>query len=154
MSEIPKRRNPWKKRVLVTLLVLAIVFAGIYWYIATEKFSDTSDRKAAHTVSVNVFFREFQQNEQASKEKYAGKIVAINGRVSEIEPADTTLNIKFTDTATGNYAIFAFQKQHLLEAKTIKLGDSVSIKAAFSDYVYSSILDVHYITFQRAALNK
>lgn len=154
MSDQTGKRNPWRKRILLSLLALAVIFGGIYWYVATERFSDTKDRKAAYTVNALDFMREFRQDEKMAKEKYNGKILAVNGTVSAAEPADTTMNIKFVDAATGDYIIFAFQQQHLSEAKTLKVGDSVSIKAAYSDFLHSEILDVNSISFQRSTLNK
>jgi hypothetical protein len=135
-------------------LVLAVIAAGIYWYVATEKFSDTKDTKAAYLVSALDFISEFQKNDSAANAKYADKIVEVNGRVSEIEAADTTLNIKFIDKATGSYAIFSFQQQHVAEAKTVKVGDSVSIKGSCSGSIYSEILDATAISFKRSTLNK
>ncbi len=148
------KRNSWRKRILIGILVLAVIAAGIYWYVATDKYSDTKDRKAAYTVSAFDFIQEFKQDEKSAKEKYNEKILVVNGRVSAIEPADTTMNVKFIDKNTGDYIIFAFQSQHLAEAKTIKVGDSVSIKAAYRDFIYSEILDAYSITFQRSTLNK
>ncbi len=96
----------------------------------------------------------FQQNDSAANKKYTDKIITVSGTVSEIEAADTTLNIKFVDTATGSYAIFAFQQQHLAEAKTVKVGDSVSIKGSCSGSIYSEILQATAVTFKRSTLNK
>ena len=103
-----KKKKPWLKRILIALLVLVVVLAGIYWYVATDKFSDTKDREAAYTVNAIDFIREFQQNDSVANKKYNEKIITVNGRVSEIEAADTTLNIKFIDTATGSLCHFCF----------------------------------------------
>jgi hypothetical protein len=154
MLEQTKKRSPWKKRILLSLLVLAVMAGGIYWYVATEEFSDTKDRKPAYTVSALDFIGEFQKNDSAANVKYAEKIVTVNGRVSAIEAADTTLNIKFIDAMTGSYAIFAFQQQYQAEAKTVKVGDSISIKGSCSGGIYSEILDATAITFKRSTLNK
>ena len=56
--------------------------------------------------------------------------------------------------STGSYVIFAFQSQHLAEAKSIKQGDDVSIKGSCSGGAYSEILEAEFITFKRCALNK
>jgi len=154
MSDQTKKRRPWLKRILLSLLVLAVIIGGVYWIVATDKFSDTKDRKAAYTVSALDFIHEFQQNDSAANAKYTDKIVTLNGRVSAIEAADTTLNIKFIDPVSTSYAIFAFQQQHQMEAKTIKVGDSISIKGSCSGGIYSEILDATAITFKRATLNK
>jgi hypothetical protein len=148
------KKKPWLKWILWSLLGLVIVFAVIYWWVATEKFSDTKDRKAAYTVTANEFIQEFQKSAGAANTKYADKIVEVKGRVSEIEAADTTYNIKFIDAASGSYIIFAFQQQHVGEAKTLKPGDSVSIKGSCSGGIYSEILEATAITFKRATLNQ
>jgi hypothetical protein len=154
MTEQVKKNKPWLKRILIILLGVVVIFSCIYWIVATKKFADTKDRKAAYTVNALDFIREFQQNDSAANKKYTDKIITVNGTVSEIEAADTTLNIKFIDTTTGSYAIFAFQQQYLSEAKTIKPGDSVSVKGSCSGSIYSNILETTVITFKRSTLNK
>jgi hypothetical protein len=149
-----KKKNAWRKRLLVSGLVLVILFAGIYWYYATEKYSDTKKVKSAYTVNATEFIKEFQNDPAAANTKYTDKIITVNGTVSEIEAADTTLNIKFIDTASGSYAIFAFQQQHAAEAKTLKVGDQVSIKGSCSGGIYIDILEATSISFQRSTLNK
>ncbi|MBC7950019.1 MAG: hypothetical protein H7Y42_19195 [Chitinophagaceae bacterium] len=154
MSDLPRKRYPWRRRLLIAVLILAVIFAGIYWYIATEKFADTKDRKAAYTVSAIEFMREFEENDSAANAKYADRIVTVNGRVSAIEAPDTTLNVKFINPATGSYVIFDFQQQHQAEARTVKVGDSISIKGSCSGGIFSEILETTAITFKRSTLNK
>ena len=154
MIEKKKKKKNWLKRIWVSLLALVLIAAGVYWYVATEKFADTKERKPAFTVNALDFIHEFQQNDSVANAKYADQIITVNGQVSDIEAADTTLNIKFIDTTTGSYAIFAFQQQHIAEAKTVKEGDSISIKGSCSGSIYSEILDAIAINFKRATLNK
>lgn len=153
MSKV-KKKNPWRKRILISGLALVLLFAGIYWYYATEKYGDTKKVKSAYTVNAKEFIQEFQKDAAAANSKYTDKIITVNGTVSEIEAADTTLNIKFIDSASGSYAIFAFQQQHAAEAKTLQVGDQVSIKGACSGGIYIDILEATSISFQRSTLNK
>ena len=74
--------------------------------------------------------------------------------VTESEAADTTINIKMADTATGSYLIFAFQQQYLQQAKTLKVGDKATIKGSCSDGIYSEILGTYFISFKRSTLLK
>ena len=142
------------KNVVIGILILLLGTTGVAWYIFTEKFTDTAEKKADYTVSASEFIKEFQQNENLTNKKYTEKIISIKGTVSEIEAADTTVNIKMSDTATGDYIIFAFQQQHLAEAKKIKKGDVVSIKGSCSGGIYSELLETRYISFKRAVLQK
>jgi Tfp pilus assembly protein PilV len=146
--------KPLFKKILLGTLVLLLVAAAGIWYIFTERFTDTSERDSQYSVNAMDLIREFQQNDSLANKKYTEKIITVNGIISEVEPADTTLNIKFADTATGAYIIFAFQQQHLAETKKLKEGDAVSIKGSCSGGTYSSILETTFITFKRCALTK
>jgi hypothetical protein len=144
----------WYKKWLIAGGVLLLAGAAVVWYIFTEKFEDTSKVKADHTVNATDFINEFLQDEKAANKKYTEKIVIINGTVSENKNADTTANIIMTDKKNGNYIIFAFQQQHLAEARQMKAGDPVSIKGSCSGGNYSEILGVESINFKRCAVNK
>jgi len=154
MAIAKKKMNPWFKRILFGILILAIVGAGTIWYIFNEKFSDTKEVKADFTVNALDLIAEFKKNESAANKKYAEKILVVNGMVSEVEAADTTVNIKMADMTDGSYVIFSFQKQHRGEAKEIVKGSSVSIKGSCSGGAYSQILETEYVTFKRCTLNK
>ncbi|GAB2814314.1 OB-fold protein [Ferruginibacter profundus] len=154
MSELKRKRSPWIKRILIGGLVLLIAGGIAAWLILTEKFTDTTKREAAFTVNAMDLLQEFQKSDSLANIKYAEKIITVNGRVTETEAADTTINIKMIDTATSAYIIFAFQQQHLAEAKQLKEGDSVSIKGSCSGGTYSDILSTEFVTFKRCAINK
>ena len=147
--------NVKRKRIIFASIILLIVVAACsVWYIFTVKFNDTKDEKAEYTVKALDLIKEFKTNDSLANKKYAEKIVTVSGLVTEIESADSTLNIKLGDTLTGSYAIFAFQQQHLNEVKSIKKGDSISIKGSCSGGAYSEILESEFITFKRCAINK
>ena len=145
--------KPVHKRIITGGLILLLAVAGVVWYIFTEKFTDTAERKADYAVNAADIIKEFQQNDSLANKKYTEKIISVRGIVSGIEAADTTVNIKMSDTATGDYIIFAFQQQHLSEAKKLKEGELVSIKGSCSGGVYSQILETRYISFKRAVLD-
>lgn len=148
------KKHPWFKRILIGGMLLLVAGAGVVWYIFTDTFSDTIDRKAAFTVNAMDLLHEFQQNDSLANRKYAEKIITVNGRISELEAADTTVNVKIIDTVTNAYIIFAFQQQHLAETKRLKEGDSISIKGSCSGGTYSQILETVFVTFKRCAVNQ
>ena len=147
------KRPGLKKLLIITLVILVAGGIGIY-LIFTEKFEDTGTQAAAFTVTADELIKEFQQNDSSANKKYAEKIISVNGKIAETEAADSTINIKMMDTLTGSYIIFAFQEQHIKEAKQLKEGDMVSIKGSCSGGTYSKILETEYITFKRCAINK
>ena len=142
------------KNILIGILVVAITLFGVAWYIFNDKYADTTERKAVYAVNAMDFIKEFEKNDSLANNKYTEQIITVNGTVSEVQQVDTTANIKFIDTTSGSYIIFAFQQQHLAEAKQLKEGDKVSIKGSCSGGTYSEILGTEYISFKRCAINK
>ncbi len=154
MEAVKQKGSSVLKKTLVLIAILVAVGGGAIWYIFNLKFSDTRELKADYTVNALDLIHEFEKNDSLSNRKYSEKIVEVKGMVSEVEAADTTVNIKMADSTSGSYIIFAFQQQHLAEAKNIKQGDNVSIKGSCSGGAYSEILETEFITFKRCALNK
>lgn len=147
--------NVKRKRIIVTSMILLIVIAACsVWYIFTVKFNDIKDEKVVYNVKALDLIKEFKKNDSIANKKYAEKVMAVSGFVTEVEPADSSINIKLGDTLTGSYVIFAFQQQHLNEGKSIKKGDSISIKGSCSGGAYSEILETEFITFKRCAIIK
>lgn len=147
-------KQNWLKKILIIGGILLVIGGGIIWYLFTLKFEDTATQKSDFSVKATDFIKEFETADSVANAKYKDKIVSVNGTVSEVEAADTTVNLKMTDTTSGSYIIFSFQQQHMADAKKIKQGENVTIKGSFSAGVYSSILESETITFQRCAVQK
>lgn len=146
------RKNVVKK-LLVVLLLLLLAGAGIVWYLFTKNFADTADLKPDYEVTALNLINEFKQNDSAANKKYSEKIITVHGRVTSVETADTTLNVRMED-ASGSYIIFAFQQGEMSKLRKLKAGDSVAIKGSCSNGSYSEILETEFITFKRCSLNK
>ena len=147
--------NIKQKKIIIAGIILFIVVAlAAIWYVFNVKFSDINDEKPTYSIKALDLINEFKKNDSIANLKYGEKIIAVTGLVTAIESADSTVNVKFGDTITGSYAIFAFQKQHLEGAKSIKKGDSITIKGSCSGGAYSEILETEFVTFKRCALIK
>ena len=142
------------KKIGAFIIILVLAGAAVVWYLFTDTFSDTAHRKVEFTVEAMDFIKEFEKDNKLANNKYTEKIIAVNGTVSEVESADTTTNIKMIDRESGSYIIFAFQQQHLADAKKLKAGDKVSIKGSCSGGTFSEILETELISFKRCAINK
>jgi len=151
-------KNPKNKKTLKWMLIaggsLLLIGLVVYFYFATLSHDDTARLKADYTVEAISFIKEFEKDHKTANKKYAEKIIAVKGIVTGLEPADTTMNIKMADTATGSYLIFAFQDQHMAEAKKLKAGENVLIKGSCSDGIYSDILGIYFISFKRSTVEK
>ncbi len=142
-----------KKPLVFSALVLLTGVSVIVYYF-TLKFEDSASLKPDYNVDVTPFISEFSENQIASNKKYTEKIIALTGRISTLEQADTTVNVKFVDSLTGSYLICAFQQQHVGETSALQTGDSVTIKGSCSGGIYSNILETNAIFFKRCMLEK
>ena len=140
-------------RVLIVILLLIMVGFGIIWYLFSKKFENTATVKTDAIIQSASLLQEFRSDLPAANNKYSEKIISVNGRISELEKADTTFNIKMTD-ATGAYLIFAMQAEKRTEAAKVNEGDSISIKGSCSGGSFSSILGIVYIPFKRCIIEK
>jgi hypothetical protein len=152
-------KNPKNKKTLKWLLIaggsLLLIGFVVYFYFATLSHDDTASLKADYTVEAIPFIKEFEKDYKTANKKYAEKIIAVKGIVTETEqPVDTTMNIKMADTTTGSYLIFAFQNKDMAKAKKLKQGDKVKIKGSFGDGIYSEIKEAYFINFQRSTVEK
>lgn len=153
MLNKPKNRKVLKGFIIGGLSLL-LIGAAAYFYYANLRHEDTASLKVDYTIDAIPFIKEFENDHKAANKKYAEKIIAVKGVVTATESADTTVNIKMADPATGSYVIFAFQEQHMNKAKQLKEGDNVTIKGSCSDGVYSEILGTWFISFKRSAVVK
>jgi len=149
----PGIKKNWIKKMLIIAAILLVAGVGFIWYLFSEKFDDTAKVKAEYSVPAAQLIQEFKTNLAEANKRYTEKIVAVTGRVTGIESADTTINIKMTDTTSGSYIIFAFQSQDMNTVKQIKEGDSISLKGSCSGGEYSNILEAHFINFKRCTIN-
>ena len=151
-------KTPRNKKALIWSLLIggALLLTGIaaYFYYQTLTYEDTAAVKVDYTVEAIPFIKEFEKDSKLANDKYADKIIAVKGFVTAILPADTTMNIEMKDTTTGSYIIFAFQQQHLDEAKKLNAGDEVTIKGSCSGGIYSEILGTNFISFKRSTIKQ
>ena len=74
-------------------------------------------------MEADALISEFMKNDAHRQSEILGKIITVNGIVSDIEqPADTSVNIKMTDTVSGSYIIFAFQAKDMPLPENLKRG--------------------------------
>jgi len=145
-------KKSWIKKALIAILFIILLGGGAYLYVMNETFDDTASLKSAYTVNAQDLINAYQTNDSVANATYREQIITVQGRVTEVEAADTTVNIKFTDPFTGSYLIFDFQSQHVPDAKVVQVGDSVAIKGSCSGNIYSQLRRAHMISFKRSLL--
>lgn len=149
-----KVTKPWLKKLLIIGSVLLLTGIAVIWYLFTLTFDDTKGIKPDYSVNATDLIREFEVNGSLANRKYAEKIIRVSGVVTEVEKADTSVNIKMADSSSGSYIIFAFQSKDVDQARNLKEGETTIIKGSCSGGTYSAILETEFITFKRCVVDK
>jgi len=112
-----------KKKVFISILILAVVGFGVYKYMYHEH-RDIATEEASYTATVQEVFGAFKADESAANAKYANKTLVIKGKISEIDfeakivTVDQNLSATFTD----------------LPAKALRVGDAITLKGRLVGY--------------------
>ena len=94
----------------MVLGLIIIVGLGIAYYLFSMQFKDMNEVKPDFEIIADDLIKAFQENDSTANTMYSEKTIEVHGTVSDIETADSTINIKMTDQKTGSYIIFSFQK--------------------------------------------
>lgn len=137
---------------ILPLIISYLAFSQIKKSQLTQKTEATHTLKAEHTVDALQLINEFVSADSASNAKYKGKVLVVNGIISELKATDSTATLNMADS-TGSYAIFDFEKEQAAKVKALKTGDKVSVKALCSGSIYSDILGTQTINFKQAIIN-
>jgi len=87
-------------RIPAALTMLAILAGIVYGIILfTKTHSDLSNVEPDFTITASGLYSAFEADETAATEKYVGKVIEVNGFVSQVEYISTssTLNITLCD---------------------------------------------------------
>lgn len=112
-----------RKKIIISLLVLFVLFLGIYKYIY-KSHRDISSEEASYHVTVLSLNNEFKQSDSLTLIKYRDKTINLSGKISSIDVAaksiviDGKMNAVFKDSLP----------------KSIKLNQTINIKGRFIDY--------------------
>ena len=154
MAHPSQNKKKWLRWIFLAIVALALAGGAIFYYVMTAEFADTTSEKPAYTISAMDLLTEFQQNDSAANKKYVEQILAVSGRVSEVEGVDTSATVKFVDSLTGSYLIFDFQSATSRQAAALQPGDSVTLKGSCSGSIYSRLRNAHMISFKRSVITE
>lgn len=117
-----------KKKILFIFLSLTItgISAGVYLYNKPHK--SIINQTPIFVVASNTLVAEFEENEKIANSKYLGKVIEVNGLVSEkTTNKKGIVNISLVGKELSNI-LCEFDPRHQLNTGRLKEGDQVSIK--------------------------
>ncbi len=124
------------KRLRLLLLVVGIAGLtglGVGLYLYNKPHDNLSNKKADFALSADAFFAAYDQDEEASNQKYLNKLVDVTGPVAEIS-GDATQGVVVI--LRGENEMFgincSFEPEDAAKATTLKIGQSVTVRGLCS----------------------
>ncbi|RYY46660.1 MAG: hypothetical protein EOO06_14060 [Chitinophagaceae bacterium] len=137
---------------VLPLVISYLAFSQIKKSQVSEKTAATSSLKADFTVNALDLIGEFVNADSTANQKYRGKVLVVNGKITEINGADSSATLSMADS-TGSYVIFDFEKNEAPKVKAYMVGEEVSVTGVCSGSIYSEILETQTISFKQSIIN-
>ena len=118
-----------RKRIFFTVLVLALVGGGIYYYVINKSHRDIKNTTEDFLISSTDLYKEYSTDETASNAKYLDKIIAVEGTVAELQlenPEEPTVAV--STGVEGMTVSCGFVKDSKAKVETLKPGQKIKIK--------------------------
>src|SRR3954471_16686969 len=76
-----------RNRTLIILVIVAVLaIGGMYGWNEYHRGAKSLTRvEAAFTVGAEAFISEFESNQAAAEKKYLGKVIAVNGKIKQVD---------------------------------------------------------------------
>ena len=129
-----------KKIISIIVVILLLGLAYVYFFMYNKSHPDYSKMDAEYSLTAEVLYSDFT-TENDSK-KYLGKVLMINGVVSEIEKIDTTTIVifNFEEGMFGNQGVRCSMSTF---DESIKYGEKIKIKGLCIGYNDTDVLLEH-----------
>ena len=85
----------WIKILLGLIVVGLIALFLVYKFVYNKQHPDYENIEPAFTVNAQDFYNAYKTNNEAASAKYNGKMIAINGKLSKVETADSLVTAVF-----------------------------------------------------------
>lgn len=129
-----------KKLLLLGGLFGVLTAGGIGYYLFNKPHQSIKSVDADFQVPALELVTQFQDNEDASNKKYLGKVIEVNGSVSDIATDEKgVLNITLQGSDLAGVTC-QFEKANQESALQLKKGQSVSIKGICTGILMDVVL--------------
>lgn len=124
------------KKWLAGAFFLIVIFLSLAYYFYNKPRRDMAQEDAAFTLSASELSAAFFADEKAANEKYLGKILEVQGRVSELIEEENSFGL-LLDGGEDGMVYCAFHNQPV----GISVDQSVVVKGICSGYLMDVVLN-------------
>ncbi|MFZ1677239.1 MAG: hypothetical protein WAT91_08200 [Saprospiraceae bacterium] len=127
------------KKILITLIVLAVIGASYGYYIYVQPVEKSMENtKADIVITADQLIKDYEANESEADKKYLGKVLEVNGKVTEVTTEEGKKKIILETSNPISAVIFDFDES--INTGNIKTGDNVRLKGRCTGYLSDVIL--------------
>ena len=133
-----------RKKIFLSIgLVVCIGIAvGIYFY--QKPRTTATSQQTDFTLSADDLYHQFETNEAAANQKYAGKIIEVTGLVSDVQKTDSACAVLLTAAQAMGGINCSMAEAN---TNTIQQGKEVTIKGKCAGFLMDvNVLDAVLIT--------
>lgn len=118
-----------RMKILLGLIVTGIVAVALICYFTADKPVDYVKATPEYIIKAKRLYNDYALNPDLANEKYTGKIIQLNGRISEVELADSVVTLVYTyHEGIGDEGIrvtmmsqFTREAMHLSKARQLQI---------------------------------
>ncbi len=126
------------KKILITLIVLAVIAASYGYYMYNKPVESLENKEAEVTISADQLIADYESDEKAANEKYLGKVVMVNGKITDITNEEGKKKVNL-ETSNPISAIICEMEENK-KTEHLKAGDMIKVKGMCSGYLSDVIL--------------
>lgn len=126
------------KKIIISIVVLAVIAAGIGYYMYNKPVASLENKKADVSVTADQILSEYESDETAANVKYLGKVVEVKGKVATITNEEGKQKVQLE--TSNPIALVICELEDGKTADGLQPGDMALVKGNCSGYLNDVIL--------------
>ena len=126
-----------KKWIFLTGLFVCLLAAAWLYYNYQKPRAGVAAKEAAYTITATELYNAFATNEAAANEKYNGKIITVNGIVTDVTKSEDALLVILKGSESGGVSCSFTNNKHTIP----RTGSEVTIKGRCTGF----LMDVNLV---------
>lgn len=123
------------------VLILATLIAGIYGWLEYHRPQvNTADLAVAFNKSASQIVQEFEKNETTANALYNDKVLAIKGKIVQINITDTTQQIILAGAVSAGGIVCDFESNQRDQLKKLKIGSGVTVVGVCTGFLMDVVM--------------
>ena len=125
------------KKILIGVVVLAVIGAGIGYYMFNKPVDKMASMTTDETVTAEQLFTEYESDETAANQKYLDKVLVVKGEVVKTKKDESKATILLD---TGDMLANIMCQMESLDTELPANGSTVSVKGLCTGYLTDVVL--------------